>query len=418
MPAAPLHPSFAAVISSTRNPVYAKQKLSPSRSRGWLFLRLLLAVFLFSSPCLPHADSLEDAARALARKVASSLQSTTVSCTNRNLASLGETSYSALISSFQDELQRHGVKIVAQQAAVKIVLTISKRPTDYLGVVQILRGDGAETIVESFDRIADANMGDSVPALKLRKELMFDQYQPILDIHSDDGFNHTLVLGLGDFSTFERRGDAWGLSESVHLPLAKIPERPLSGSLAMGVDDLAAHLAEQACVFSMLALDRAKWSCKPESRADPNSSTSSARIWGKKSPPWTSAASLESGGHWIFVISGQDGVSRLYEDGPNPVASFSGWGSEVASVQSSCGIGWQLLISSSSDWTSNDSVTGVEFRERVAVPGTNPVEFPGPVISLRSSLAVGKGPTMAIAIVRNLHTGKYEAYVLSIACSN
>ena len=46
------NPFPAAVISSTRNPVYAKQKLSPLRSRGSLFLCLLLATILVEAMSL------------------------------------------------------------------------------------------------------------------------------------------------------------------------------------------------------------------------------------------------------------------------------------------------------------------------------------------------------------------------------
>jgi hypothetical protein len=64
------NPFRAAVISSTRNPVSAKQKLSPLRSRRFFFPCLLVAS-LFSGSLIPaRADSLEDIARALAQKVA------------------------------------------------------------------------------------------------------------------------------------------------------------------------------------------------------------------------------------------------------------------------------------------------------------------------------------------------------------
>jgi len=379
-----------------------------------------LAVFMTFSDTILSAptSTLDENARLLARRVAGSLQGSTVSCANRNLALLSEDNYLALINAFQDELQRRGVKISPQHATAKIVLTISKRVTDYLGVVQILRGEETETILEPFGRVSDASVVASVLSLQLRKEFLFDQDQPILDIHSADNFKHAMVLGLGEIAAYERKDDNWVLSEVTKLPITKAPVRPLSGSLTMGIDEITARLGGDICVFPMLALDRAKWACKPESGTDSNSSTKSVNMWGKKSPPWISAASLESGGRWVFIISGGDGILRLYEDGPNPVASFSGWGSEIASVQSPCGAGWQLLTSSSADWTSKDIVTGVEIQERLAVRATNPVEFPGPVISLQSSMDMAKGPSKAVAIVRNLQTGKYEAYVLSITCTD
>ena len=398
--------------------MYAKQKLSPPRPRGWLFIRLLPVVFLFSSTCSARADSFEDTARALARKVASSLQGATVSFESRNLAALTESRYSALVGAFLDELQRRGVKVLPQHSSVRIVLALSKRLTDYLGIVQIVRGEETETIVQSFGRIADANLGISALSLQLHKEFLFDQDRPILDTQSSDNFKHVLVLGPGEIASYELRNESWVLTDVTRLPLVRTQERQIRGTVAMGIDEITARVAGEICVFPMLALDRAKWSCKPESEVDLHTSAKSDLLWGKKSPPWSSAAALESGDHSIYMIRGEDGISRMYEDGPSPVASFSGWGSEIASLQSSCGAGWQLLISNSTDWTSSDNVTAVEFQERTAIRVTNPVDFPGPVISLRrSAVNTLEGQTKAVAIVRNLQTGKYEAYVLSITCA-
>lgn len=399
--------------------MYAKQKLSPPRTRSWLFVRLLLVVFLFSSASPSRADSLEDTARALARKVASSLQGTAASCEGRNLAALNEAHYSAFLNAFEEELQRRGIKVLPQHSTAKIALTLSKRLTDYLGIVQIVRGENIETIVQSFGRIADAKLGISALPLQLHRDFLFDQDQPILDIHSADNFKHVLVLGPGEIASYELRNETLVLTGNTRLPLGKTQERQLRGTIAMGIDEITTRVAGEICVFPMLAVDRAQWSCKPEPEAETSSASRSESIWGKKSPPWSSAATLESGDHSIYVIRGEDGISRLYDDGPNAVASFSGWGNEIASVQSSCGAGSQLLISSSADWTSSDNVTAVEFQERTAIRVTNPVDFPGPVISLRrSAVNTLEGQTKAVAIIRNLQTGKYEAYVLSINCGS
>ena len=64
------NPFRAAVISSTRNPVSAKKKLCPLRCRHFFFPCLLVASLFLGSPIPACADSPEDVARALARKVA------------------------------------------------------------------------------------------------------------------------------------------------------------------------------------------------------------------------------------------------------------------------------------------------------------------------------------------------------------
>src|ERR1700694_4122215 len=64
------NPFRAAVISSTRNPGSAKKKLCPLRCRHFFFPCLLVASLFLGSPIPACADSPEDVARALARKVA------------------------------------------------------------------------------------------------------------------------------------------------------------------------------------------------------------------------------------------------------------------------------------------------------------------------------------------------------------
>ena len=76
--------TLAAVISSTRNPVYAKQKLFLLMWRRLFSPCLLSLVFFLTLPFSVNADSLEDAAKALARKVATSLQGVSVTCEVRN----------------------------------------------------------------------------------------------------------------------------------------------------------------------------------------------------------------------------------------------------------------------------------------------------------------------------------------------
>jgi hypothetical protein len=123
-----------------------------------------------------------------------------------------------------------------------------------------------------------------------------------------------------------------------------------------------------------------------------------------------------------IVITGQDGLARLYEESADPVSVFSGWGSEIASIHSGCGHGWQLLVTGKGDWTHADTIQAVEIHERQAQPVSSPIELAGAVIALHSPGArivdEASANAGAIAIARNLQTGRYEAYRLSISCPN
>jgi hypothetical protein len=118
---------------------------------------------------------------------------------------------------------------------------------------------------------------------------------------------------------------------------------------------------------------------------------------------------------WLFAaVDGQihmiDGIS---DSTIKPGSDKAKWGSDIASIRTACGVGWQVLAVSSAQDESDDTVRAYEFPDRdpVAVSGT--MDLPGEVTAFWTG-AKGDG---AIAVVRNRETGEYEAFSLSVACS-
>jgi hypothetical protein len=111
---------------------------------------------------------------------------------------------------------------------------------------------------------------------------------------------------------------------------------------------------------------------------------------------------------WIFAAV--DGQVHLL-DGLTDQAARLNWGSEVASVKTSCGSGWQVLATQPGDNT-NDSVRAYEFADRDPVAVSQAVNFGGGITALWTE---AKGAT-AMAIARNAERGNYEAFRLAIAC--
>ncbi|HUO25197.1 MAG TPA: hypothetical protein VMU61_05995, partial [Candidatus Aquilonibacter sp.] len=87
------------------------------------------------------------------------------------------------------------------------------------------------------------------------------------------------------------------------------------------------------------------------------------------------------------------------------------WGSDVASVKTACGSGWQVLATSAANG-STDTVRAYEVPDRDPVPVSAPLEIPGEITALWTE---AKGDS-AIAIVRNRETENYEAFRLAVAC--
>jgi hypothetical protein len=412
------------VISSSGKPVCAKQNLSRSLSRGIGIFRqplrfVLFFVFLFV-PRVANADNLEESARLLARKVWAFVHGSSVTLEFRNLSSLRSAEFASVSAAFQEELQRRGVKILPADAAVSLVVSVTQNPTQYIGVVQIQRKETIETVKDTIGLVNGPGAPEPAFSLVLHKELLFTSDSAILDVGLDADAKHAYALEVQEISSYEWRGAEWVPAGVEHLHILESPERAEQG-LYSGVlaDAEAAYLPGEVCQISFV--DGKGWNCERTTEHVPVRTVSAAALAGKKVGAWISAAQFETEGKTKIVVTGQDGLARLYEEGAEPVASFSNWGSEIASVYSGCGSGWQVLVTGKGDWTTSDSIQAIDLKDRRAQSVSAGMEFAGPIVVLHTPAtrtavnAAANG--RAIAVVRNLQTGRYEAYQLSISCS-
>ena len=406
------------MISSTGNPVSAKQKLSLLPSRGWFVVCLFLGLLFQFFPPSSKADSLEDAARALARKVASSTAGLSLNLEVQNSSSLSAPVVSRLTAVFQEELQRHGAKISQGKTAASVVLKLSQNLTEYLGIAQIQKGENSEIIIESWGFLEGNPAVEPRSVYSLRRELLISQESPILDAVLEEDEKHLHALGLQEISNFELQNGQWKLTGTDRLPPQFTVGRDLRGVLSLGMYSETLYWTDRYC---RLSFADSSWNCDKNPGLMPIRAVS-ADLSKKKTGAWISAAQMSADASAAVVVTSADGAARLYEEGPDPVAAFSGWGSEIASVKSGCSPGRQLLVTSSSDWTKADTIQAVEIHDRHASTVSSASEFPGPVIALRSP--GGRAETSAldnaavVAIIRNLQTGTYEVYRLTLTCAN
>jgi hypothetical protein len=133
---------------------------------------------------------------------------------------------------------------------------------------------------------------------------------------------------------------------------------------------------------------------------------------GKPVSPFYTAAELPRSNYTLWIFTGIDGAVRE-SDGLNErrVASAGDWGSDLAAVHDACGLGTQLLVTAVGDGA--DSLRAFEVPDREPVLVSAPLTFDNPIISLWTST----DGTNANAVVHNLTGGRYEAYSVSVACS-
>jgi hypothetical protein len=127
-----------------------------------------------------------------------------------------------------------------------------------------------------------------------------------------------------------------------------------------------------------------------------------------------SAAFLPRDKYVLWLFAATDGSVHMVDGVSDQVARLD-WGSDITSVNTSCGAGWQVLATNltNSDETTGDAVRAYEFPDRDPIAVSPAFYFPGAITALWTE---AKGGT-AIAVVKNRETGNYEAYRVAVACS-
>jgi hypothetical protein len=392
--------------------VSANKKLSPPRFCGPLFSCLIVGILL-CTPALSRADTLEDSARALARRVAAALHGAPITCEERNLSTLDERLAQEFGAAFLDELQRQGLRIVKRDEGAEIVLTISQNVRGYVAIVHLQHGDNSEVLIESLGGTARPSRLE-LATVNLHKELMLSQEQPLVDADVSRYVPKNLyTLGPQQIAFYEWKENKWEIRSSQTLVRKRAALRDLRGIVGHSVDATAGLFPGEACRPAMQS-----WNCESYPGELVTLSVDRDFLESKKSPPWLSAAHFEMSGHNALVVTGKDGLARVYSDGTEALTIVPGWGSEIASIYSGCGTGWQVVTTGKGDWTSADSLAAFEIEEQRVTSVSDPLDLPGPVIAMHET-ASDKIPDgdMAIAVIHNLETGFYEVYRVTITCA-
>jgi len=389
----------------------------PASRRFILLLFALVLMFFLTLPAVSWADTPEDAARQLAERRAASLPpGQTVSLNARNLSSLGATEFGSARRALEQQLRARGVRLAAAAAGrVEIRATLSENLLGLLWVAEFRRGDQPVVILVAAGSLAGVEKRSAAPSVFIRRQVVWEQTEPILDVALPQSAAgrppRMVVLEPAQVLMYRSENEGWQTDQSFPLKRTRMPSRDLRGRLQLETDLIAVNFPGETCQVFLRPAGRIE--CQPVAGASPADVTSLAGEGEKKSPPWYSEARWEEKGHPIAVFAGTDGLARLYDDGPEPVAAFPGWGSDLAGLRTGCGTGWQLLVTGPGDWTEADSVQAYEIVNRQAVAVSPRVELPGPVMSLAPADELGT----AVAAVRNLKSGRYEVYRLWVSCS-
>ena len=337
--------------------------MSPSHSRG-LALPCVLLAFLsayFSSSL--RADSLEDAVRALARKVCAPPRQPVLKLHWADSPLSASASFDSFRQAFLIQLSACGINaakdldgpilnVSALLTASRIVLVadlVSSPEARRIHMVELPRSTAPASSVSSS-------------MLRLRKELLWHQEAPIDSaVEWDDGSTQEhflLLLSRGFLVRLRLDHGAWTLVDSAEIPSGR-PSRLGGASLSYDNPPGQVGIFSDGKFCSMQLGDRISFVCKD------------TRTGGK-----------------------------------------------VVMISSACDETKQILATGTGDLTQRDQVTLAGTDGSRAAPlsedeiRSGSVEMPGPVLDI-NSMEQGKAVT---AVVRNLSTGVYEVYRITTAC--
>jgi hypothetical protein len=387
---------------------------------------VLSAILFFIPAGATAADDRNGAARELARKtVAFAGKGEPVSVAWSAVSSLGSSELLLARNAFEAALREAGGRISEIAPLTETHLTLSENRTQYLLVEEVRKGDDRQVWIAAWRRIEPASAAS--PGVALEKKLVWEQDEQILDVAFPAGA--MVVLSPSKVTQYSRQNGAWAAAASLPLSPVRPWPRDLRGHLRTNAASFQAYLPGMACsgaVEPALSLDcrqsEEPWVLESGSRAMLLGYFAAARNYfdgrvttqagvRKNVAPFYSAASAEEQGRTVWLLALVDGRTQVLDASLDPAGAIPSWGSDIAGTDAHCGGGSQVLATRPGDGAVTDALQAFSIVNRSATPLAPPVELPGPVTALWPS-----GRTSVVAIVNNLSTGRYEAYVITVSC--
>lgn len=418
--------------SVTHHAVYNSRivgMLKPSSSRLGRLL-LILPMLLLVTTALAQdwaAGEQQLAAKILA---VTSARAMTVEVSNRS--SLGTASADDVRRGLLTHLAALGARFVnAEQAAASVRVSLSEDLQNYVWVAEVREGANETSVVMiSLPRPAMTSAQPEASAMVLHKTVLWSQQERILDIAMTEGNPaHMIVLDGNGLMLYRLQEGRWQAEQSLPIAHSRPWPRDLRGRVALRKDHwFDVYLPGVSCrstggsPLAMICFDSDNPWPVGTYQIELNAPYTATRNFfsgalspaqGKQAavPPFYSAAGIPRDKNTLWLFASVDGQVHLLDGSTDQLVSAPGLGSDIATVRSACGSGWQILATGVGDGA-RDSVRAFELPERAPIGMSAPLEIDGTVTALWTE-AGGGG---VVAIARNNDAGGYEAFRLSVTC--
>ena len=322
------------------------------------------------------------------------------------------------------QLKSTGVQLREAEAASEVRVTLSENVRGYLWIAEVQQGSETRVAMLEIPRTDARPTAVSTTALIVRRSPLVSQAEPILDAITVPG-PRLVVLGSSSIDLYDQVAGRWQSTQSFPVSHTAPFPRDVRGRIVASADHVFdAYLPGTVCSASQkVATVECHSSDDPWPLGVQSAFFNSARNFfsgllkpgfTKQMPSFYSVATLPRANYTLWVFAGTDNVVRTW-DGVNlrPVGNTRDWGSDIASIRSGCGAGNQLLVTSAGDDSSGDAIRVFEVTDREPVLVASPLTVEGPVVALWPA----PDQASAVAVVHNQQQGTYDAYSVSISCS-
>lgn len=389
---------------------------------------------------LASASDWNSAEKQLAQKIAAVTGPGAAALTLQNRSSLGKRDSDIVQNGLESALQEVGVRLVNnEQATASIAVSLSENQSAYVWVAEIRQGatDSAVVMVSVPRTAATARLPDSMP-MTLGKTLVWSGKDPIVDVailEGDASPTRIAVLSRQDVSLYRLQAGKWQAEQKLSISHLKPWPLDLHGRLVPSRNHrLDVYLPGVFCQMASAATLNCRESDDPwplGTMSGPSADAPTTPLLGAfftprrnfftgvitppigkfgAAPKFYSAAFLPRDKYILWLFAGTDGKLHIL-DGIRDQISGTDWGSDIATVRTNCGAGWQVLATSADD-QSGDSMRAYELPDRDPIAVSAPINLPGKI----SALWTQANGDNAIAVAKNPETGSYEAYRLTVAC--
>jgi hypothetical protein len=341
--------------------------------RAILFLFVLIALLAAAA-----SATLEDSAKELARKIAAALPAgENMSCEIRNISSLQPGDVARVEQALKAELQERGVRLASSGAAITVVVTLSQNFESLVWTGEIHQGGAMHVVLIAVERSAENHASSSKMPVAIHSEKFWEGPEHILDageVSNGAGESRLVLLVPSGLLIQDKQT---GSITTMEIAPGQIASRYLTGKLDFGpIGDSIAFALPPLGACTVDLEEHKVTSCLPTD--------------GQNERPFT--------GRYPLMID-------MAPAGPPP----PGKGIELVTGPV-CGGTSQFLATGSRDYLETDSLQLFELESQGPVAISRELDFPGPIVEMHSSLNAPR------VVVRNLTTGNYEAYRLSISC--